>query len=98
MLALQGSTLEIDAFLMSCRVLQRGVEQLAMNRIFVLARELGAERVLGRYLPTAKNVMVQDFYPQFGFKEVARSAEGATEWSLAVADYTPRTVFIRESL
>jgi FkbH-like protein len=97
-LALQGTTLEIDTFLMSCRVLQRGVEQLAMNRIFALARAHGATRVLGRYLPTVKNVMVQDFYRQFGFSRTSSPEDGATEWLLDVAAYDPRPVFIRESV
>jgi FkbH-like protein len=97
MLVLDGATLEIDTFLMSCRVLQRGVEQLAMNRIFALARELGASQVRGRYLPTAKNAMVKDFYQQFGFARVAGADDGATEWLLAVADYSPKPLFIRES-
>ena len=53
--------LEIDAFLMSCRVLQRGVEQWAMNKIFEFAGRNDYKLVVGRYLPTAKNVMVKDF-------------------------------------
>ncbi|MDR3671208.1 MAG: HAD-IIIC family phosphatase [Holophaga sp.] len=96
LLTLQDATLEIDGFLMSCRVLQRGVEQLAMNRIFTLAGQLGATRVRGRYLPTAKNAMVKDFYPQFGFTMAATAEDGSTEWLLDVAAYRPRPVFIQE--
>jgi FkbH-like protein len=94
-LAVRGETLEIDTFLMSCRVLQRGVEQLAMNRIFALAGELGLARVRGRYLPTAKNAMVKDFYRQFGFTLASEGEDGSAEWLLDVADYQPGTVFIR---
>ena len=65
--------LEIDTFLMSCRVLQRGVEEYAMNKIFEYARQCGYERVVGRYIPTAKNVMVKDFFQRFGFLGVAAS-------------------------
>jgi predicted enzyme involved in methoxymalonyl-ACP biosynthesis len=68
-----------------------------MNRIFALARELGASQVRGRYLPTAKNAMVKDFYQQFGFARVAGADDGATEWLLALADYAPKPLFIRES-
>jgi predicted enzyme involved in methoxymalonyl-ACP biosynthesis len=82
---------------MSCRVLQRGVEQLAMNRIFALARELGAVRVLGRYQPSPKNAMVKDFYPQFGFTPGVPAQDGSSEWLLDAAAYQPRTVFIREA-
>jgi FkbH-like protein len=90
-----GKVLEIDTFLMSCRVLQRGVEQLAMNKVFEYARSGGFERVVGRYLPTAKNVMVKDFYRQFGFEQIEACAEGSV-WCLAVEAYAPREVFIRE--
>jgi FkbH-like protein len=90
-----GAVLEIELFLMSCRVLQRGVEQFAMNRIFEFARGHGHTRVIGRYIPTAKNAMVKEFYKQFGFACVAASDAGS-EWSLDVEDYVPRQVFIRE--
>lgn len=89
--------LEIDTFLMSCRVLQRGVEQFAMNKIFEYAQRGGYERVTGRYIPTAKNIMVKGFYEQFGFKlEVGGDPSGETTWSLPISEYAPRKVFIRE--
>jgi FkbH-like protein len=87
--------LEIDLFLMSCRVLQRGVEQFAMNKIFGYARQFGFDSVLGRYIPTAKNVMVKDFFQQFGFDRSAADAQG-TEWRLETARYVPREIFILE--
>jgi FkbH-like protein len=88
--------LEIDTFLMSCRVLQRGVEEYAMNKIFEYARHCRYERVVGRYIPTAKNVMVKDFFQRFGFVCVEDSGAAGSEWSLRVDDYVARKVFIRE--
>jgi len=93
-----GADLEIDSFLMSCRVLQRGVEQFAMNRIFEIAGECGAERVVGRYIPTAKNGMVERFFEQFGFTEEEKDESGAATWSLGVEAYSPREVFIRNEV
>jgi FkbH-like protein len=87
--------LHVDAFLMSCRVLQRGVEQLAMNKVFEYARRVGHERVVGRFIPTAKNAMVRDFYERFGFHSTAE-ADSSTTWTLDVQDYAPREVFISE--
>jgi FkbH-like protein len=84
--------LEIDSFLMSCRVLQRGVEQHAMNTIFAAAQRRGVRRVVGRYIPTAKNSMVKDFYRGFGFKSRGEDAHGASTWELAVDDYVPAVV------
>ncbi|HEY0801261.1 MAG TPA: HAD-IIIC family phosphatase, partial [Steroidobacteraceae bacterium] len=87
--------LKIDLFLMSCRVLQRGVEQFAMNKIFDLARQHGFELVEGRYIPTAKNVMVKDFFEKFGFEKTGDEADGSV-WTLATSRYVPSTVFVAE--
>jgi FkbH-like protein len=62
-----GTTLEIDTWVMSCRVLKRQVEEETVNAIMRLARALGAERVRGHYLPTPKNAMVRDLFPRMGF-------------------------------
>ena len=56
-----GKDVEIDEYLMSCRVLQRGVEDFAMNNIFAFAKRVEAKRVTGAYIPTSKNAMVRDF-------------------------------------
>ena len=59
--------LEIDTWLMSCRVLKRQVESGILNEIVRLARARGCARIRGLYLPTAKNGIVRDHYPQLGF-------------------------------
>jgi FkbH-like protein len=79
-----GEDLEIDEYLMSCRVLQRGVESFTMNNIFSYAARLGAKRVVGHYLPTTKNDMVRGFFKSFGFEKVADGDGGASQWGLAV--------------
>ena len=88
---------EIDTFIMSCRVLQRGVEQFAMNKIFEFAKRGNYKSVAGCYIPTAKNAMVKDFYAQFGFVRDENSRGAETWWSLEVCQYVPRKVFIREA-
>ena len=94
-LKLDAAEIEIDEYLMSCRVLQRGVERFAMNQIFALARARGAKRVRGRYIKTAKNSMVSNFYGDFGFEKVRESADGGVEWVLPVDHYERREVFIK---
>ncbi|MBU6461261.1 MAG: HAD family hydrolase [Bradyrhizobium sp.] len=79
----------IDEFLMSCRVLKRGVEAFAMNAIFELARQRGSHSVVGSYLPTPKNGMVRDFYPGFGFARVEETLHGETTWRMDVEAYSP---------
>ena len=89
-----GSDIEIDEYLMSCRVLQRGVESFTMNNIFSYAARLGAKRVVGRFLPTKKNDMVKGFFKSFGFEMVAEADGGGSQWALAVDAYQPRETFL----
>jgi len=87
--------LAISDWLMSCRVLARGVEQFLMNYVVYLALREGLPKITGDYLPTAKNAMVKEFYARFGFEKVAEN-KGRTVWHLDPAAYEPRTVYIRE--
>jgi FkbH-like protein len=89
-----GDALEIETFLMSCRVLKRGVEQFVMNCIFELALRRGSARVVGRYLRSSKNGMVKNFYSDFGFLQIEASDIGDTVWALEPAAYVPKTTFM----
>ena len=61
------ATIDIDTWLMSCRVLGRQVEQAALAILAAEARRMGARRLVGRYRPTEKNGMVAEHYPRLGF-------------------------------
>ena len=78
--------LEIDTWLMSCRVLNRGVEELVMGHLHKLAREAGLKSVEGEYRPTSKNSMVKDHYQGLGFEKVAQSDDGVARWRLPVGE------------
>lgn len=93
-LKIAGDALEIAEFLMSCRVLKRGVEAFAMNEIVKLAQRSGCGKVTGRYLRTAKNDMVRNFYADFGFICTDELEGGSSAWALDVAAWAPRQVFI----
>ena len=67
----EGETTEIDTFLLSCRVLGRKVEDAFLAVLADRAREAGARFLVGRYLPTAKNVQAASFYPDRGFESIA---------------------------
>jgi FkbH-like protein len=90
----EGDTLRITDWLMSCRVLARGVEQCLMNRIFDEAQSRGCKCIVGEYIPTAKNGMVRDFFEQFGFEKTSSDEKGHTCWALDVSRYDPREVYI----
>ncbi len=59
--------LAIDTWVMSCRVLARGVQEFARNELVELARKEGCARILGTYIPTSKNAMVEHHYSRLGF-------------------------------
>jgi len=90
-----ADTAVISDWLMSCRVLTRGVEEYLMNHVVEQARRWGLSTVTASYIPTAKNAMVKDFYARFDFRKAAEQGDGRIDWILPVAEYTPRGVFIR---
>lgn len=61
-------TLFVSEWLMSCRVLKRGMEEFIADTIVRTAAEHGFRTVLGEYIPTAKNAMVKDLYEKMGFQ------------------------------
>jgi FkbH-like protein len=84
----QGTALEIDTWLMSCRVLKRQVEDTALNELVRQAQAKRCGLLHGVYLPTAKNEMVRDFYPRMGF-EARTITPRRCEYVLEVASFRP---------
>lgn len=80
--------LDIILWLMSCRVLKRDMELAMLDGLVAQAKSAGYNTLIGRYLPTAKNRMVKDFYPEtLGFKPVSASEDGSTVWELDITGY-----------
>lgn len=71
------TSIEIDSWLMSCRVLGRRVEEGMLEALVARARAAGKSVVRARYLPTAKNGMVSDFFDKLGFEMVGQEQDGA---------------------
>jgi FkbH-like protein len=71
-LQFSGDIAEIDTFLLSCRVIGRGVENAFLSCVIEAARLRKVEIVRGEYLPTSKNQQVSDFYSRCGFDEKLR--------------------------
>jgi len=83
-------TLFIDTWIMSCRVLKRGMENFTLNKIAELAIEKGFEKIVGEYIPTVKNGLVKNHYPGLGFTQKENT------WEIALAQYIPKEHFINE--
>jgi FkbH-like protein len=87
----RGKSLFIDTWIMSCRVLKRGVENYVLNQIVVQAKALGLSEIVGEYIPTPKNDLVKDHYKNLGF-----SQEGETHiWKLKTGTFAPHQNFIK---
>jgi FkbH-like protein len=85
---LDKETALIDTWIMSCRVLKRGMEEFIVNQITKEARRAGVERLIGEYLPTAKNRMVKDLFPQMGF------LQSNGKWQLNLQQFNEFKTFI----
>ena len=87
----ENSTLFVTQWLMSCRVLKRGMEEFIVNKIIRTAAEQGYRSVVGEYLPTAKNAMVRDLYEKMGFTPV-----GENRFQADVPGFQYRKTYITE--
>ncbi|MGB2729687.1 MAG: HAD-IIIC family phosphatase, partial [Methylovirgula sp.] len=85
----QDDVLEIENWVMSCRVFGRQLEFEAMNIAVEAARQRGARAFIADYIPTSKNSIISALYPTLGFAAVEQTAStsGATRWFLDLADY-----------
>ena len=63
----EDNTAFLDSLLMSCRVLKRGVEDFLMNMILEDLRKKSIYKLIGEYLPTSKNTLVQNFLNDYQF-------------------------------
>lgn len=88
--------LDIDLWIMSCRVLKRDMEFAMMDSVVHRAKKAGFSKIVGYYYPTAKNNMVREFYNTMGFTKVSEDAEGNTVWEFEIpADYTDKNTHIQ---
>jgi FkbH-like protein len=97
-LKIEADALVVDEYLMSCRVLQRGVESMVITRIVEFARQRGLSRIIGKYIRTTKNDMVKNFYANFGFEKISESESGDSDWELATETYKVKKTFIANQI
>ncbi len=83
----EGDTLDIDLWLMSCRVLKRDMEKAMMDKLISECRCRGVQKLIGHYYPTAKNGMVKDFYASMTFVKSTEDEKGNSSWELAIENY-----------
>ncbi|MBE6881212.1 MAG: HAD-IIIC family phosphatase [Ruminococcaceae bacterium] len=92
---INGDTLDVILWLMSCRVLKRDMEYAMLDNLVERAQEKGIKEIKGYYYPTAKNKMVKELYADFGFDKISEDEEGNTVWSLKTEGYNKKNNYIK---
>ena len=85
------NTLFISEWLMSCRVLKRGMEEFILDEIIRTAEENGFKKVIGEYIRTPKNNMVPELYKKMGFHEVEKD-----RYEVNVTEYEKHKTYIQK--
>ena len=79
---IEGDTLDIALWVMSCRVLKRDMEKAMLDCLVHDALARGLRALRGHYYPTAKNLPVKDFYDTMGFTLQSADEQGNKEYLL----------------
>ena len=73
----------IDTFLMSCRVIGRGIENVILQACIKRARDRGCSMMKASFVPTQKNSQVRDFYARNSFTLVRDGVQRDFELTLS---------------
>ena len=94
--AADWNALELDLWVMSCRVFGRDLETEALNIAVELADRSGARKLVAAYVPTPKNAVVSELFQKLGFNRLDHpvAEHGETHWELDLTAYVPRLTHI----
>lgn len=81
-----AATWRLDTFLMSCRVIGRGVETMLLAALERLAGTAGAATLQAEFIPTSKNQPAAAFLPSHGF---VKDAADASYWQRTLSEQRP---------
>lgn len=82
----EKDVLQIELWLMSCRVLKRDMEYAMMDTLVKQCRDCGIRQIYGYFYSTAKNAMVKDFYALQGFEKLEEDVDGNAKWSFRIPE------------
>lgn len=83
----EGNVAFIDSFLMSCRALGRGLENALLAFMINEVRENSGTKIVGRYVPTKKNIQTKDFFKKNNFR-LLDTNPNFVDWQFDLADDT----------
>lgn len=86
----------IDLWLMSCRVLKRGMEYAMMDALIKQAAVHGLKELRATYIRSSKNKMVEHLFAELGFSLENKFESGDSAWRLELlSNYLPPTHYIK---
>lgn len=83
--SVEGTNANIDLWVMSCRVFKRHLEYAVFDYLIAKCKEMGVKTITASYLPTAKNVIIKDFYEGIGF-DVTLDSESEKRYILNIPE------------
>lgn len=79
-----NDVVSIDTFLLSCRILGKGIEFAFLDTILNKLVDKGYKTVKAKYIKSAKNSQVSDFYDRAGFSLI-NSTDEVRDYSLTIS-------------
>lgn len=80
------TVLDIELWVMSCRTFKRDLEYAMFDRLVDICRSAGIRTIMGHYLPTAKNLLVAEFYATIGFEKISETTSGAADFRYEIPE------------
>ena len=87
----KDAMVNIDTFVLSCRIMGRDIEKAIMNFIVNYYSALGFDEICSAYFPTVKNKPVLRFYEDLGFK-ILNEDQGNKYYNINLTDYVYQNV------
>lgn len=95
----EGESYVIDTWAMSCRVLERGMEEFIIRELISLTISAGLTKLIGLYCPTPKNGLVADLYGKLGFTQIELEDDSRSIWELDMSsDRGDRPLYIANGI
>jgi len=77
----------IDTFLLSCRIMGRGIEEGIIGKILEIAKGRGIEKITATFIPTEKNKPAENFLKNYGFEKEGENWIFLLKNKIRIPDY-----------
>lgn len=93
---MDDATLELDLWLMSCRVLNREMELAMFDALVEQCQAHGIRKIMGVYVQSQKNALVAEHYPKLGFIAAGGDSMSRRLWYYEIPScYARKASYIR---